>query len=51
MVPFPVVAKTGGRGRGVFSFQIVLFKKNCRYSPVLLFSNVRHLPFIYGGKK
>ena len=50
-----VVAKTRGRGqgrgrgpsrgRGIFSFSHFFF----RYSPVLLFSNDRHLSFIYGG--
>ena len=41
-----------GRGRGVFSFQISLFKKIVVV--ILLycsFSNVRHLSFIYGGNK
>ena len=43
-----VVAKTRDRGRGVFFFQIFCFNF-CGYSPVLFFSYVRHLSFIYGG--
>ena len=30
-------------------FPIFLCFNFCRYSPVMLYSNVRHLSFIYGG--
>ena len=36
-----------GRGRGVIFYKCFCFNF-CRYSPVLLFLNDRHLSFIYG---
>ena len=40
-----------GRGRGVFLFSKFFCFNVCGYSPVLFFSYVRHLSFIYGGNK
>ena len=47
-----VVAKTRGTGSGrvgVSFFSNYFCFNFCRYSPVLLFSNNRHLSLIYGG--
>ena len=38
-----------GSGSGCHFFSYFFCFSFCRYSPVLLFSNVRHLSFIYGG--
>ena len=48
--PGPGPGPGPGVGVGVSLFFSKFFCFNfCRYSPVLLFSNVRHLSFIYGG--